>query len=86
MKAAAVFSDNMVLQRGVPVRVFGTCEDVCGDIYVSVPEMGISAKASVNNGRWSALLPAASACRSCTLEITSDIRRIVFRNVAYGEV
>lgn len=86
MKAAAVFSDNMVLQRGVPVRIFGTCEDVCGDINVSVPELGISAKASVSDGRWCALLPAASACKCCTVEISSDIRRIVFRNVAYGEV
>ena len=41
MKAAAVFSDNMVLQRERYVRIFGTCTNNEKVITVSVPEHGV---------------------------------------------
>jgi sialate O-acetylesterase len=57
MKAAAVFSDNMVLQRERYVRIFGTCTNNEKVITVSVPELLISVRAIIKNGRWEALLP-----------------------------
>ena len=86
MKAAAVFSDNMVLQRGKPVRIFGTCEDGCGNITVTVPELGVTAEADICGGKWSALLEPMVACDECTVVVTSGSERVAFSNVAVGEV
>lgn len=86
MKTAAVFSDNMVLQRGRNVRIFGTCDNEDTDIRVVVPELGVSAEAVISSGRWEALLPPMEACPCCTVEITSGDEHIVFRNTAIGEV
>ena len=86
MKAAAVFSDNMVLQRRRPVRIFGTCGEGQGPITVRVPELGISGEAIVSGGRWEAVLPPMEACPVCTLEIISGAVKKQFRNVAVGEV
>ena len=68
MKAAAVFSDNMVLQRNRNIRIFGTCNDNEKIITVSIPEMDCSARASIKDGRWEAVLPPRRECDSCTLE------------------
>ena len=85
MKTAAVFSDNMVLQRGMNVRVFGTC-DSDKPIYVSIPELNISAEAVINEKHWEAVLPALPQYDCCTLEVTCGAIRKIFRNVAIGEV
>ncbi len=86
MKAAAVFSDNMVLQRRRPVRIFGTCTPNQGDITVRIPELGISAKAMINGEKWEAVLPPMEAAGSCTLELISGAVRKRFLNAAIGEV
>ena len=86
MKAAAVFSDNMVLQRGRNVRIFGTCNNNEKTITVSVPQLSVSAAAVIKDGRWEAVLPPMTECDSCTLEITCGAIKKVFRNVAVGEV
>lgn len=86
MKAAAVFSDNMVLQRNRNIRVFGTCNADEKSITVSIPELESSARASVRNGRWEAVLPPRKECSSCTMEIVCGEVKEVFRNVAIGEV
>ena len=69
MKAAAVFSDNMVLQRNRNIRIFGTCTADEKIITVSIPELESFAQATVKNGRWEAVLPPRKECSSCTLEI-----------------
>ena len=86
MKAAAVFSDNMVLQRNRNIRIFGTCNDNEKIITVSIPEMDCSARASIKDGRWEAVLPPRRECDSCTLEISCGAIKKIFRNVAIGEV
>lgn len=85
MKAAAIFSDNMVLQRNKNVRIFGICAD---DEYVTVtiPELEKTAEAVVENGRWEALISPMEACADCSIIISSDKEKIVFSNVAVGEV
>ena len=88
MKAAAVFSDNMVLQRNMNIRVFGTCTDNEKVITVTLCADGkeIPARAVINNGRWEAILPPVDGCDGCTLEIACGAIKKVFRNVAVGEV
>ena len=86
VRTAPVFSDNMVLQRGKQVRIFGTCEDGCGHITVTVPELELSAEAVISGGKWSAVLPPMKACERCTVIVSSDDERIVFENAAVGEV
>lgn len=85
MNAAAVFSDNMVLQRNKNVRIFGTC-GAEKSIRVSVPELEKESVAAVRDGRWEAVLPPMPACEKCSVVIASESGQIVFSNVAVGEV
>lgn len=84
--AAAVFSDNMVLQRNKNVRLFGVCSEDVNYIEVSVPELGVKAEAVIRNGKWETVLPPMNACGNCSVVIASDNERITFSNVAVGEV
>ena len=86
MKAAAVFSDNMVLQRNRNIRVFGTCSKNEKIITVRIPELESFARAVVKDGRWEAVLPPRKEYSSCTLEIFCGAVKKVFKNVAIGEV
>lgn len=86
MKTAAVFSDNMVLQRGVPIRIFGTCSGTEREITVCIPELSVSAYAVISGGCWEAVLPPVSECSKCTVEISCGAVKIVYRNIAVGEV
>ncbi len=86
MKAAAVFSDNMVLQRGKNVRIFGSCKAQCRNITVTVPELAVSAEAVIEGGEWMAVLPPMKACGKCSVVIASENEKLVFSNVAVGEV
>lgn len=82
-KAAAVFSNNMVLQREKPVIIFGTGENgkrVVGEID------GIKGKAKVIDGKWRLQLPPHTAGKDYTLTLTCGEDTISFSNVAYGEV
>jgi len=86
MNTAPIFSNNMVLQRNKPVRIFGTCKDSTENIKVSIPEMNVSAEAVIKNDKWTAVLPPMKECDCCTVEILSENEKIVFVNVAVGEV
>lgn len=50
IRPAAVFSDNMVLQREQCVRIFGECSESCTNITVSIPELENSAEAVISGG------------------------------------
>lgn len=86
IKAAAIFSDNMVLQRNKNVRIFGICDLDCIEITVSVPEISISTNAVIFAGKWEAIVPPMEACDKCSLIISSGDEQIVFNNIAVGEV
>ena len=86
MKTAAIFSDNMVLQRKKPVRIFGTCTNNEKTITVRIPELSVSAGAICSNGSWEAVLPPMEARNCCTVEVICGAVRKIFRNVAVGEV
>ncbi|MCD7890666.1 MAG: sialate O-acetylesterase [Ruminococcus sp.] len=85
MKAAAVFSDNMVLQRWENVRIFGTCDNDEA-IRVTIPELEIDVSAAVANCRWETVIPPMNTCSECTVIISSQEGKIIFSNVAVGEV
>lgn len=86
IKAAAVFSDNMVLQRNKNVRIFGVCSEDIASAEVTVPELEVCVRAVVEDGKWTAVLPPMRECSACTVIIASQDERIIFRNAAVGEV
>lgn len=82
-KTAAIFSDNMVLQREKSVCVFGTGED---GALVTVSADGKKAVGRVRDGRWQVQLPPHPAGTGYTLTASCGGEEITFANVAYGEV
>ncbi|MBQ8965927.1 MAG: sialate O-acetylesterase [Ruminococcus sp.] len=82
-KCAQVFSDNMVLQRGRPVAVFGQGEDG----VVVTAEIGDNrAVCTVKDGRWLCRLKPMAAAEGLELKVTHGAESVVFRDVAVGEV
>lgn len=81
----AIFSDNMVLQRGKPVAVWGTCGAAGEDITVSVGKYSATGKVN-ENGEFFVELPAMEGSYSETLTISCLGNNKVYRNVGVGEV
>ncbi len=82
MKLAEVFTSNMVIQRGAPVRVFGF-----GKGRVTVELAGNTASLEISNdGKWVLELPEVPVGRGYTMNIDLDGEEVVLRNVAVGDV
>lgn len=79
---APVFTANAVLQRDMPVAIWGTGRE--GE-NVTVSLLDKSASATVVNGRWAVQLPALPATESATLRLVGDTT-VELPNVAIGEV
>lgn len=84
-QVSAMFSDNMVLQRGKNIRVFGTGED---GVKITAQLCGFITSCTVTNGKWRLVFPPMGACRFTNLTLTDDEtgEDIVFERVAIGEV
>ncbi|MGN1422982.1 MAG: sialate O-acetylesterase, partial [Oscillospiraceae bacterium] len=82
-KTARIFSDGMVLQRGKNINVFG--EGVDGTV-ITVSLLGKTARCTVKNGRWLAVLPPVEACTGAELTVTDGSDTVRFTDVALGEV
>ena len=83
---AALFNDNMVLQRDKPVAVWGKAD--AGDT-VSVAFGDAVAKATAGaDGAWRATLPAMPACSTGKQLAISTAKgeRVAYANVVVGEV
>jgi sialate O-acetylesterase len=78
----ALFSDNMVLQRGVKVPVWGTADD--GE-KVTVRFQGQQVSTTAANGQWVVRLEKLQAGGPFELTIVGK-NRIEFKNVLVGEV
>lgn len=80
-----VFTDNMVLQRGVPVRIFGTGQPGTG---VTVEACGQKKTALVaENNTWFVELDAMRANRKpSVVRITDSVSCITFTNILVGDV
>ncbi|MBI4558199.1 MAG: 9-O-acetylesterase [Candidatus Hydrogenedentes bacterium] len=83
VKLPALFSDNMVLQRDMPVRVWGWA-DPGGTVSVSVAKK--KARTTVGpDGRWSLMLKRQPAGGPHELTITGATTT-TFKNVMFGDV
>jgi sialate O-acetylesterase len=81
IKVNPVFSDNMVLQRGMSVPVWGT-GDAGEEVTVKFAEQTKTAKAD-KNGKWSVKLDAMKACAKAG---TMTIGETTFKDVLIGDV
>lgn len=83
LRAAAVFSDHMVLQRNKIIRIFG--QGVTGrEIRVTLGED--RARTLCRQGKWTVCLPEREAQEGLVLEISDGEEKIRFTDVAVGEV
>ncbi len=83
MRAAAIFSDRMVLQREKPITVWGDgAEGRC----VTVTLGGVCASGVVSAGKWRVTLPPMPAADNLTMTIACGAIEIVFHEIAVGEV
>ncbi|MBR3771541.1 MAG: sialate O-acetylesterase [Clostridium sp.] len=80
---AKVFSSSMVLQREKNIRVFGKGENGAA-VKVSLNENEVTAY--VEAGKWMAILPPMKAQEDCTMTIQCGENRVVFDDIAIGEV
>ncbi len=85
LRVASVFSDHMVLQRDMPVTVWGWAAP--GQrVVVRFGEHAIESTTG-DNGAWHAELPPMPAdATGQTLSVTTDARTIAFSNVLVGDV
>ncbi len=83
MRAAAIFSHHMVLQREKPIVVWGDGKE--GE-QVTVILAGQSAAGAVTNGRWQVTLPPMPAAEGLTLTVAGESETLTFTDVAIGEV
>jgi sialate O-acetylesterase len=84
VKPNRLFSDDMVLQRGVKVRVWGTTDRPDA---VAVKFGDHAASATPADGRWAAELPAMEASADPReLTVTQGGQTLTFKNVVVGDV
>ena len=82
IKPAFIFTDHAVLQRDMPVPVWGECDSQ--SLVVSFA--GNSVTATIRDGRFEAVLPAMQAGTRGELRFVDDDEEITLSDVAVGEV
>lgn len=84
LSLSALYSDNMVLQRGRPLQIAGM-DDAGARVTVSI---GGQERTAVTgpDGHWSVLLDPLEAGTGQELIVRDGFRSFTFRNVAVGEV
>lgn len=83
LQAAAVFSDNMVLQRKKKIRVFGTADS---GSRITVSLFDKIEETLCTDGRWMVYLPEFEAAEGAEMVISDGRESIRFTNIAIGEV
>ena len=84
LQLPAIYSDGMVLQRNVPLRIHGTAN--AGE-KVRVKIAGKTAKATASlDGQWEVTLSPMEAGGPFTLSVASDDKQITLHDVLVGEV
>lgn len=84
-----VFSDDMVVQRGEHIRVWGTAPASENGKKVSGEFKGMFAEAVIENGEWVLTFGArmeASVEMGHTMKIYTDKKQVTFNNVLVGDV
>lgn len=87
-KAAAIFSDNMVLQHGKPVPVWGTdgAEGSFVHVFWEDGKNNQQSETVVYGGKWSLTLPPLTAGVTGELLFKNESNEIRFSNVITGDV
>ncbi|MBP3308600.1 MAG: hypothetical protein J6L90_04075 [Clostridia bacterium] len=89
VKLSTVFDDGMVLQRNMPINVFGECDKVGAEVKVTLGETSVTATVSADK-KFKATLPAMEAATGLTLTVEqlSVATPVVhtFKEVSVGEV
>lgn len=83
LKAAAIFSDNMVLQRNKKIRVFGQADS---GSRISVSLLNQVEETICREGEWMVYLPPMEAAENIMMVISDGKESICFSNIAIGEV
>jgi sialate O-acetylesterase len=85
LQPAKVFSDNMVLQQGVSVPVWGSA-DVGANVVVEFAGQRAETRAD-NAGRWKLEFePLSASAEGRSLSIRSGNESLLYKNVVVGEV
>lgn len=82
IKPAFLFTDHAVLQCGRPVPIWGACD--CRTMIVNFA--GNSVVATVQDGHFTATLPAMPAGTRSELRFVSESENLILRDVVVGEV
>lgn len=84
LKLAAVFTDNMVLQRNQPIQVYGTANGG-NAIEVTFKQQKKTIIANAY-GKWKAIFPAMTEGGPYEITIQSKGTKIVLKNILVGDV
>lgn len=79
-----IFGDHMVLQRDMPVPVWGTAAPGA-EVSVRIADKSVTAKAG-DDGKWRTEIPALTAGGPHALEVSCLGARRIFQDVMVGEV
>ncbi len=90
-RVAAIFSNNMVLQRNKPIAVFGEGENgKTVKVTLTYSEAGedksVNTECVVADGKWLTYLPSVKENTGCTMLVTDGTNEKRFTNIAIGEV
>jgi sialate O-acetylesterase len=83
LKTAAIFSDNMVLQQGQPIRVWGWVSD---GAKVTVDLNNQKASAVAAGGKWLVSLKSMALGGPYTMTISAGDKKIEYTNILIGDV
>lgn len=83
VRLPGIFSNNMVLQRGKPIAVWGWAEE--GE-QVTVKLLDHTASTTATNGKWKVFLPEVRAGGPYKLSVQDSRRTTTLENVLVGEV
>lgn len=83
LQAAAIFSDNMVLQRNKKIRVFGTADS---GSRITVSLLNQTQETWCRNGKWMVYLPELEPAEGAEMKISDGRETVCFTNIAVGEV
>jgi sialate O-acetylesterase len=81
---AKIFSDNMMLQRGIKIPVWGKA--MPGELITIAFDKKIASVTTNLLGQWKVVLPEFKAGGPFNLKITGNSDSIIFKNVLIGDV
>lgn len=84
LKLASVFTDNMVMQRNQPIKIYGTANG--GDTIKITFKKQKEAAVTDKYGKWEVTFPSMHHGGPYEIDIQSERTQIVIRNILIGDV